>query len=268
MNAAENGRHMQHWPMGYHEIVPSTGLASHVLRLWAYAIPPSRDPSTAVVIPDGCADIIWVDDRPPIVVGPMTALAPSWPAPGSLVIGARLRPGLAGLVLGEDCQGLTDREIPLAAIWGDSAARELEHVIEAPSLPARFAAIELSLLDRLVGSSGADPVVLRSIDWLRQCPGDRLQSLIDDLDLGVSERQLRRRFVRAVGYGPKTFQRIMRVQHCLSAMQSQPRRRVDLSSLAVEAGYTDQSHMTREFHQLTGKTPRATVHAHATAWLD
>ena len=36
-------------------------------------------------------------------------------------------------------------------------------------------------------------------------------------ELGVSERQLRRRFAEAVGYGPKTLARVLRFQRFLDA---------------------------------------------------
>jgi AraC-like DNA-binding protein len=74
---------------------------------------------------------------------------------------------------------------------------------------------------------------------------------VDGLALGLSERQLRRRFVDAVGYGPKTLARILRFQRFLALAGSGE----DLARLALAAGYADQAHLTRETRRLAGRTP-------------
>ena len=265
------GRLMEHWrrwPEGYRESAPSPALASCVLRVWTYAIPQARDPETAIVIPDGCADIIWVDDAPPVVVGPMTAPVRSWPSPGSHIVGVRLRPGMAGVVLREACQSLTDRDVPLAALWGDRVARRFTSAsdFDAPESDIDVSGVVSVLGDDISSLSTGDVAVLHAIDWLRRHPRGRQSSLVREV--GLSERQLRRRFVSAVGYGPKMFQRIMRVQHCLATLQSQRQHRADLATLAVELGFVDQAHMTRELRHFTGRTPCAMTTAHATGWTD
>lgn len=256
------------WPEGYQESAPPPALASCVLRIWTYAIPPARDPETAIVIPDGCADIIWVDDAPPVVVGPMTAPVRSWPSPGSRIVGVRLRPGMAGVVLREACESLTDRNVPLAALWGDRVARTFASAsaFYAPESHIDVSGVVAVLGDDIASLPTGDIAVLHAIDWLRRYPRGRQSSLVREV--GLSERQLRRRFVSAVGYGPKTFQRVTRVQHCLATMQSRREHRADLATLAVEMGFVDQAHMTRELRHFTGRTPHAMTMAHATGWAD
>ena len=75
-------------------------------------------------------------------------------------------------------------------------------------------------------------------------------------ELGVSDRQLRRRFDVAVGYGPKTLQRVLRFRRFLARVYAAPAD-VDLATLAFDAGYADQSHLTRETAALSGLTPAA-----------
>jgi transcriptional regulator GlxA family with amidase domain len=72
--------------------------------------------------------------------------------------------------------------------------------------------------------------------------------------LGVSDRQLRRRFDAAVGYGPKTLQRVLRFRRFLARVHA-AEAGVDLALLAFEAGYADQSHLTREASALSGMSP-------------
>ena len=81
-------------------------------------------------------------------------------------------------------------------------------------------------------------------------PGARVDVL--GAQLGVSERQLRRRFADAVGYGPKTLARVLRFQRFLALAATGD----DLARLALGAGYADQAHLTRETRRLAGRTPR------------
>jgi transcriptional regulator GlxA family with amidase domain len=75
----------------------------------------------------------------------------------------------------------------------------------------------------------------------------------------VGARRLRRRFAAAVGYGPKTFQRVLRLQRALrlAGGNARPRASLSLAMIAVAAGYADQAHMSRELRALTGRSPGA-----------
>lgn len=66
-------------------------------------------------------------------------------------------------------------------------------------------------------------------------------------------RQLERIFECQVGLSPKLFARVARLRLALelSARTTVP----DWSSIAVDAGYFDQSHLIRDFRSLTGETP-------------
>jgi transcriptional regulator GlxA family with amidase domain len=71
--------------------------------------------------------------------------------------------------------------------------------------------------------------------------------------VGLGERQLHRLFLQRVGYGPKMFARVTRLQRVAGALV-----RGGVTSpaqLAVAHGYTDQPHMIRDFQALAGVTP-------------
>jgi transcriptional regulator GlxA family with amidase domain len=70
-------------------------------------------------------------------------------------------------------------------------------------------------------------------------------------DLTVGERQLRRRFTLAVGYGPATYLRVARLQRAIT----RARRATTLASLAADAGYADHAHLSRDCRELTGSPP-------------
>jgi AraC-like DNA-binding protein len=70
---------------------------------------------------------------------------------------------------------------------------------------------------------------------------------------GTPERTLRREFTAAVGLPPKVVARIARVRRALAAIAGGQ----TLSAVASRCGFADQAHMTREFMDLVGKSPRA-----------
>lgn len=72
-----------------------------------------------------------------------------------------------------------------------------------------------------------------------------------DLDIHLSKRQLRRLFNHYIGGTPKSFSRIVRFQHTLKSAASP----VTAKHSFIEAGYSDQAHLIREFRHFYGLTP-------------
>jgi transcriptional regulator GlxA family with amidase domain len=85
----------------------------------------------------------------------------------------------------------------------------------------------------------------------------------------VGERQLERLFVERIGYGPKVFARVMRVQHAVGSLASRaPGSLASWARFAVECGYADQAHLIREFRALAGVTPRVYATERAMSEID
>ena len=96
-------------------------------------------------------------------------------------------------------------------VYGGAAAAELEaRLVDDPAQPADV--LEAALLQRLPRVGEPDPLVgalLRELMCARVSDLDAgAQRLADTLD--VSERTLRRRCTTALGYGPKTLERVLR----------------------------------------------------------
>ena len=193
------------------------------------------------VVPDGCVDLIWSGKRL-FVAGPDTGPRLVQLGPGARLVGARLRPGAAGAVLGLPASELRDLSPDAADVLGrDVAAALLDQLSEGSDPHALLhRALELR------GLGGPDPLVYAAISAL-SCPHARVGSVADEL--GVSARHLQRRVSDAVGYGPKMLARVLRFRR-LQALSPGP-----LVELALGAGYTDQSHMTAEVTRLAGIPP-------------
>jgi AraC-like DNA-binding protein len=117
----------------------------------------------------------------------------------------------------------------------------------------------MSMAERLDDAPAPDPLVRAAVRELAR-PRTRLAALCRFL--GVSERHLRRRIEEAVGYSPRTLARVLRLQRFLMLAE---RSGEDLARLAADAGYADQSHLTRDCTELSGLPAGALLAAGAVA---
>ena len=206
------------------------------------------------VLPDGCVDILWIDDTPPLVAGPATRhVIVDLPA-GTEVLGLRMMPGEAGAMLGLPADQVLDANVALADIWGAAADRWGDLAGDDRPLERRLDALSAAVEKRLANPRVNDAAVAACVGWLARHPDGRIDDLAGVADLSL--RQLQRRFRSAVGYGPKTFHRIVRLQRLL-ALAERGYGMQGFAGLSHAAGYADQAHMSREVRDLTGLTPSA-----------
>ncbi len=195
------------------------------------------------VVPDACVDLIWSGDRLTIA-GPDTRARLVALEPGTHMVGARLRPGVAGAVLGRSATELCDEAPDAHEVLGRDPAEELLAELHAGGNPR--ACLRRALEHR--ARRMPDPLVRAAITALDR-PGARVAEVADEL--GLSARQLQRRVAEAVGYGPKTLARVLRFRRLQALASSNP----VLVDLALDAGYADQAHMTAEVTRLAGLSP-------------
>jgi AraC-like DNA-binding protein len=233
----------------YREISAPPSLTGHLVCLWTGR--QSLEPGAEVnpVVPDGCVDIVWVAGKSPIVAGPDTGPAPVKLDPGAVLAAARFHPGCAPALLGMAASDLRDLRIPLEDVWGMACSRELveSNVCDSAGMLERLVD---ALEKRLHIARPLDPAVRVVVSWASRPEPFGFHEL--SRRVGVSERQLRRRVEDHIGYGPTMLRRVLRFQRLLGLV-SRPR---PLAHLALEAGYADQAHMTREVGRLAGTTPR------------
>ena len=74
-------------------------------------------------------------------------------------------------------------------------------------------------------------------------------------EAGVSERQLRREFIKSVGLKPKVFCNVLQVNTAYSSLLTMPD--AELSALSASCGFSDQAHLTHAFQKFLGESPMA-----------
>jgi AraC-like DNA-binding protein len=236
----------------YTEYSPPLPLARHLVCLWTQKILGSRDEFAQRVLPDGCVDIVLINDETPMVIGPWTEPFVACLAARTIIIGARCRPGHARSLLGLPASALLNQSVPLSAVCGSGACTDFERVAEERTIAARKSAMERALLSRLSHCDPVDEATSAAVRWLSDHPHGQIQQLSQWI--GVSSRQLQRRFTSTVGYGPKTFQSVLRFQRLLNLAGSTSAPR-SLAQSSADAGYADQAHMTREVQRFSGSPP-------------
>ncbi len=195
-------------------------------------------------MPDACVDLIWSGERLAIA-GPDTRARLVALSPGARLVGVRLRPGAAGAVLGLPASELRDATPDAADVLGPEQAGAVLAALLAGADPhATLLAAVAAAASR--SGSGQDPLVRAAVAALDR-PHARVAAVA--AELGLSARQLQRRVSDAVGYGPKMLARVLRFRR-LQTLSPAP-----MAELALDAGYSDQAHMTAEVTHLAGIPP-------------
>lgn len=231
-------------PTAYTEWAAPAALRPAVACLWAQTATQDRE---TLVLPDACTDLIWEQGRGAFLAGPDTAAAPTRMVPGTAIVGIRFPPGVGGAVLGVPLSEVRDQRVDLADLRPADARRaDLSAGLDPETAAVRL----LDLAGMLVAGSTPDPDVAQTARLLRN-PQLRVEDAA--AEVGLSMRQLRRRCDVAVGYGPKTLQRILRFRRFVSWIDAG--HGTELAVVAVATGYADQAHLTRECVRMSGLTP-------------
>jgi AraC-like DNA-binding protein len=210
------------------------------------------------VLPDGCSDVVWIEGVGLELAGPATQPVMVRIPPGATVLGVRFGPGATGAALGVAAREMRDQVVALDALWGPAAAALAERLAGAP--PAeRPGLLADAVTQRLRDARPPDAAVARASGLLAR----GMPVAAASREVAIGDRHLRRRFHDAVGYGPKTLQRVLRLRRFLALAEADDVR--DLARAAAEAGYADQPHLTRECGELAGLTPAALLAARETA---
>jgi AraC-like DNA-binding protein len=202
----------------------------HVVA-WRSVTPPG---AVSRILPDGCLDVIWHEGRV-FVAGPDTTARLDEQPSGGRFFALRFAAGTGPAVIGVPADEVTDRSVPLEALWPAADVRRLAEADDP------MAALEAAAMRR---RHEPDPVMVRVA---AQARAGRPVGAIAGAG-GLSPRQLQRRCRAAFGYGPKTLTRILRMRRAVALA----RAGTPFAEVSVIAGYADQAHLARDVRALAG----------------
>jgi AraC-like DNA-binding protein len=168
-------------------------------------------------------------------------------------VGAQLRPGAAPHLLGVPASALAERHTCLEDLWGAGASRLRDQLDAAPSLEAALGCFEAALVARVRCPPVLHPAVAEALASFEGDPSVTIAEVVERT--GTSHRRFIQLFRDAVGLAPKQFGRVARFQRALDTLRRAPEG--GLASVALDLGYADQAHLTREFRALGGLSPTA-----------
>jgi AraC-like DNA-binding protein len=264
--------------------MPAPPLNEFVECLWFYKgfFP---DHSLERVLPDGAIEILIDLEGPPKKLyesergGHFRAFQNAWISgqhsgfivigteQNSSMMGVRFRPGGAHPFLPFPVNELNDDVVDMACVWGTAIRGIYEQILSAPTPDEKFRVVEQALLKLSHGTLSMDPACAFALREL-SCATEDLSIRELASRVGLSQRQLLRRFEKHVGLGPKVLARVFRFQNVvqrlsMSGANASPTGRshqettqgVHWAEIANDAGYYDQSHFVRDFQQFTGLNP-------------
>ncbi|CCG05784.1 AraC family transcriptional regulator [Blastococcus saxobsidens] len=167
-----------------------------------------------------------------------------------------LTPAGGRALLGCPAGALASLDVSLADLLGAAGGELVEQVRSAGNWPARFAALDGALLERLRPDPGPPAEVAEA--WrLTTATGGRLRVAELARSVGWSPRHLEQRFRAETGLGPKQAARVVRFDRARRALAARVAagRAPDLAGLAVAGGFADQAHLTREWRAFSGLPP-------------
>ena len=161
---------------------------------------------------------------------------------------------LLGIPAGE----LRDNIINTEYLLGKRGIELYEKLAEKPTVQDKLQLLNLFFIGLVSGKTRPNDLVVKaSIDLIVKNNGLVSSHQLIKLT-GYTERHIERMFIKSIGISPKKFSDVIKLHHFLKRLKmDQPDK--NLTSLAYEAGYADQSHLIKEFKKFTGITPKTYI---------
>ena len=232
---------------------PARALAPWVERHWTVRwYLRGRAPFTQHVLPHPCVNIAFQDGRGGVFG--MVAGRDSRTIDGAgQVFGTKFRPGAFAGFTRRPMTDLLASRLGLADVFGPDGSR-LERAIARLGEEEHYDAVERFLLERQPAHDPTLELISAVVADMLRCPPDATIGTLAAAH-GVSARSLQRAFQRRVGVSPKWVLTRYRLHEAAERIATGDA--VNLTALALDLGYFDVAHFTRQFTAAMGEPPGA-----------
>jgi AraC-like DNA-binding protein len=170
------------------------------------------------------------------------------------LFGAKFWPGAFRMICDASPSKLTDKRLAAGLILGDSVLPVTDAFFCADKTGERMSIVQNYLLSLYTPNEERIPVIKKVFaDIARHTSIFTVEQLAAQQKMTV--RSLQRLFKEYVGVSPKWAIQLFRLREAAQQMESQ--NHIDFSRLALELGYSDQAHFSKDFKRITGKTPQS-----------
>lgn len=243
---------------------PPAPLARYVRMFWAFEYQvPAGQPYVYRSLADGCAEMVFHYKSRftelggscghTAVLHAQTSRYRRFLTHGSFgIFGAYLYPSALPQLFGFSAGAFSNEMPELSAVCGAEGRRLEEKVMAAKYHHQRVEILSGFLLRQLAKTKPVETAAHHAIQTIIKAQGMvNVAELAADLCL--SARQFERNFKNYAGFPAKTYARIIRFQR---AAAQYGRIEENLTALAYECGYYDQSHFIHDFKEFSGYHPR------------
>ncbi|MBO0340833.1 MAG: helix-turn-helix domain-containing protein [Bacteroidota bacterium] len=255
--------------MKYQTYKPYKDLASIVKFYWTLEVPFDPKNQKQKIVPDGCIEMTFnFGDK----IKRYTSENDFILHPNAMVMGQRTKSydilpvgnvdtfaicfypvGFVNFVK-SPLENLVDKETPIAELFGEAEANELERqMIQAIDTQKRIDIIETFLLKKLNERTTISNIVKSTVDTLLKTNGTTPINVILKDDIS-KRKQLERHFKKQIGISPKQLGKAIRLQANLHLLLN--KKSETLTDIAYENEYFDQNHFIKDFKELVGVTPK------------
>jgi AraC-like DNA-binding protein len=227
---------------------PSPALAPLVTRYWMATWdlrghPPYRQ----LIVPLPNVHLSFRDGDEPLVRGVSRGYVVRTLSGAGRVFGVPFRAGCFRPFLDRPLSTITDRSLPASAVFGAAVPR-----LVGDDLGDLVARVEEFLLSRRPEPDPSTVEAAAIVDGIAASPAmTRVEAVA--AEAGMTVRRLQRLFAEYVGVPPKWVIRRFRLREVTDQLDAGGA--VDWARLAIELGYADQAHLTRDFTAMFGEPP-------------
>ena len=231
---------------------PAAVLADVIDHYWVmHWTLPDKKSFTAEVIPSPYINLTFMAGGAKIT-GVTTGKYTYEVAGTGTIVGAKFKPGGYHSLTGNRAYEVTDKVLPAQDVFDQA-----NDAINDKALAAKDDSEAVSLMESVLLAYETKPdsnlsLINKIIDEIKLSRYDKVSSIA--AEYGLSDRRLQELFQTYVGVGLKwvilRYRLLMATQIALSTAET------DWTKVAVDLGYSDQSHFINDFKRIIGKTPK------------
>ncbi|GEM_PF-1962037 len=169
-------------------------------------------------------------------------------------VSVRFKPGGLSAFIDDPLKALSDIYVELDNLWERQAVTDLEdQLVSSSSIQAQAHLLDTALLAHFNPPDHLDRLLYAVEQISQPMTSTSMPSLADSVNLSL--KHFERLFTRHIGFRPSLFARISRFQQAMyTALHTD--KPLTLSQLALDTGYYDQAHFSKDFKRFTGLSPR------------
>lgn len=175
----------------------------------------------------------------------------------SEIIGVKFNVGAIAHLLPQNANELVDQQLCFETVFNCSADNLLAELKNCQTDTDKLTQLELFLS---AYQKQASKEILQVQHWLQVLRSEQDITSVSALaaHLKVPPRTLQRNMLKYLGFSPKWLIRKYRLHQAIALLDNKEKT---LTDIAYWLGYSDQAHLTKDFKEITGYTPKTYLSA-------